>query len=210
MKAPESLAWWAERAGGREWLDRLRQRFRIPEPVLAERRLRARQLGEAARVAQHQKRWSEAASSIRLAIAFDPWSEALKDQFGEIQAEVHRERAERLLEEAGALDSRSAQQALRLYDEVLHYRPRDAKAFAAAARVALEAGEGERAQEYAERACEIEPAVAAHALTLARALRRQGRQIEAKQAFEKARSIDPNDAGVLEELKRQRRKPGRG
>ena len=47
-------------------LERMRRQFRIPEKILTERRFKAKQFCEAARVAQHQGRWNEAASCIRL------------------------------------------------------------------------------------------------------------------------------------------------
>lgn len=193
----------------RQWLERVRRRFRIPEEVLAERRFRAKQLGEAAVVAQHQRRWNEAASCIRLAIAFDPWTDAYKRAFGEILAEVNQERATRLLEEAGgAWDARSQGEALRLFEEVIHYRPGDAEVHDRAARVAMELDDFERARDYAERACELAPEVAGYALTLGRALRRLGLRERAKKALERARQLDPRDDRIQQELARVRPRPG--
>jgi tetratricopeptide (TPR) repeat protein len=194
----------------REWLARMRRQFRIPEELLAERRLRARQLAEAARVSQHRQSWNEAASSIRLAIAFDPWCNDYKDAFGEIQAQVNQLRAAKLLEEAGdAWDARATTEALHLYEEVLHYRPADAEAHDKAAQVALELEAFEPAREYAERACELTPEAVGYQLTLGRVLRRMGLRDRACEVFETARKLDPQDSRVQDELVKLRQRSGR-
>jgi curved DNA-binding protein CbpA len=196
-----------QKLGKQEWLARMRRQFRIPEELLVERRFKARQFGEAARVALHQRRWNEAASCIRLAIAFDPWADAYKECFAEIQAEVNQLRAVELLEEAGgAWDSRSRDQALALYEEALHYRPSDPDIHDRAARVALELEDTERALEYAERACELAPEVAGYHLTLGCVRRAEGTFRLAQEAFEKARSLDPKDPRAEQELRRIRRR----
>jgi len=177
------------RSRRRETLDRLRRHFRIPDEVLAERRLKARRLREAARVAAARSGWSEAASAIRLAIAFDPWTDEYKEAFGEIQAELHQLRAAELLERAGGASA--AAEALRLLEEAVHYRPSDAKLHHRAAELALETGDVARAREYAERAVELDAETAAHHATLGRALRRAGERRLAHAAFERAQRLDP-------------------
>ena len=189
----------------REWLEKMRRRFRIPEEVLAERRFRARQLVDAARVAQHTGNWNEAASSLRLAIAFDPWSDAYKGAFGEVMSRVNELRATQLLEEAeGARDVSAGAEALRLYEEVLAFRPGDAAVYGRAAQVALAIDDLERAREYAERACELDPQCAPHLLVLSRALRRQGQSEAAKQALERASHLDPKNPEIQQELAKVR------
>ncbi len=199
------------RSRRRENLDRLRRRFRIPEEVLTERRLKAGRLRDAARVSADQGRWSEAASALRLAIAFDPWSDEYKDAFGEIQSGLHQSRAAELLESAsGAAGSTSAVDALRLLEEALHYRPSDARLQQRAAELALDLGEVERGREYAERACELAPEVAVHHSTLGRALRRAGERTLAREAFERAQRLDPGDRFANEGLDQlRRRRPAR-
>jgi curved DNA-binding protein CbpA len=188
-----------------EWLEKMRRRFRIPEEVLAERRFRARQLADAARVAQHAGNWNEAASSLRLAIAFDPWTDVYKGAFGEVMSRVNELRAVKLLEEAeGARDVSAGAEALRLYEEVLAFRPGDAAVYGRAAQVALTIDDLERAREYAERACELDPQCAAHALVLARALRRLSMPDEARQALERASRLDPKNPEVQQELAKAR------
>jgi curved DNA-binding protein CbpA len=194
------------RSRRRETLDRLRRHFRIPEEVLAERRFKARRFGEAARAALAQAKLGEAASAIRLAIAFDPWSDDYKEAFAQIQSELHQQRAAELLERAGGSPARSGPEALRLLEEAIHYRPSDARLQHRAAELALELGEVERAREYAERACELAPEVAAHHTALGRVLRRVGERALARAAFERARRLDPADARASEELDRLRRR----
>lgn len=194
----------------REWLDRMRKRFKIPDEVLAERRFRARDLAEAAKVAKYQSQWNEAASAIRLAIAFDPWTNDYKELFAEIQVEFSQIRAAKLLEEAsGAWDARSCKEALALYEEVIAYRPADAPVHDKAAQLALELEDLETAREYAERACELAPETAEYHVTLARILRREGLKERARNVLEEARGMDPQNREILDELKKLRQRPGR-
>jgi curved DNA-binding protein CbpA len=195
--------------GKREMLERLRRQFRIPQKILAERRFKAKQFCDAARVAQHKGSWNEAASCIRLAIAFDPWTDGYKEAFAEILAEVNRLRASELLEQArGAWDQHSGREALRLFEEAIHYRPSDPETHDRAAQVALEIENLERAREYAERACELAPEVAAYHLTRGRVLRGQGLREKAREALETASELDPDNSTARQELKRLRKQPG--
>lgn len=190
----------------REWLARMRKQFRLPPEVMAERKFRAKQMSESAGIAGNRNNWKDAASCIRLAIAFDPWSEDYKEQFGEIQIEVHRIRAEDLRKEAmGAFDSRSLAKALTLYEEVLHYKPSDAPAHEKAAELCLELERFDDAQEYADRACEIAPDVASFHIMRGRVLKRRGRRDRAIKAFMQARDLDPQDTRSGDELKKLRR-----
>ena len=191
----------------RETLERLRRQFRIPEEILTERRFKARQFHEASRVACHQHNWKEAASSIRLAIAFDPWTDDYKEEFAGIQAEVNQLRAAELLEASGALGGSSASEALKLLEEAMGYRPGDAEVHVRAARAACELEDFDRAHEYAERACELAPESASYKAVLARVLRRQGLRQKAKKVLDEASRLDPHDEEVMEELRRLRKSP---
>lgn len=192
----------------RQALDRLRKHFQIPEGVLAERRFRARQFFRSARLAVHRKSWMEAASSARLAIAFDPWNPEFKEGFADILAEVHKFRAEELLERA-RLDSNGSVEALHLYEEALTFRPCDPEVNDRAAQVALEANDLEKGREYAETACELAPEVAGYHLTRARVLRTAGSYDKAKEALDEAFRLDQKLPGVVEELERLRPKKRR-
>jgi len=199
------------RSRRRENLDRLRRQFRVPEEVLTERRFKARRLCEGAQTAAQRGQLGEAASAMRLAIAFDPWCDEYKETFSGIQSQLHQGRAAELVERAsaGPLAS-SAPEALRLLEEALHYRPSDSRLLHRAAELALEVGEVERAREWAERACELAPEQAVHHSTLGRALRRAGERALARAAFERAQRLDPADPRAAEELDRlRRRRPAR-
>jgi tetratricopeptide (TPR) repeat protein len=194
----------------RQWLARMRKQFKLPEELVTERRYRARQLAESARVSAHESNWTEAASCIRLAIAFDPWEDDYKHQFSGIQVEVNRIRAEELLERAsGAWDSHSQAQALKLYEEVLHYRPADANATDKAAQLCLELEDFDRAIEYADIACELAPQVAEYQHTRGRILRRSGRRERAVEALTTAQKLDPQNIKAADELKKLRQAPQR-
>jgi len=179
-----------------ENLERLRRRFKIPKKILAERQFKARQFFQAAQVAAHQKSWLEAAASARLAIAFDPWNRSYKEGFAKIQSEVHKVRAGDLVEQA---EHAPRGEALRLLEEAVHYRPSDGALNLRVARLAIEAGEIERAVEYATDACDLAPEDVATHVTLCRALRRSGRAAEAREALDRASHLEPKSPDVLAE-----------
>jgi predicted Zn-dependent protease len=189
-----------------ENLARLRDSFKMPAKMLAERRFRARQFHDSARVAAHEKRWLEAAASARLAIAFDPFAPDYQQHFASIQADVHAARAGELLAQADGSEAKA--DALRLLEEAVHYRPADAALQARAARVALEAGDLARAREFAEGARDLEPNVAAHGVMLCRVHRRRDDPRAARVAITAAAAIAPSDPDVLAE-QRQLRSGGR-
>ncbi len=194
----------------RQHLERLRRMFRIPEEIRAERSFKARQFFESYRVAAAQGRWLEAAASTRLAIAFDPGEAAYRQAFCEAQARVQEMRAGELLERAGGfMDASDQQEALRLCEEVIAYRPGNAEMNRRAAGLALELGEFEKAREYAEAACEIEPELALHHVLLCRVLRRAGLPDRAREALKVAERLDPKDAELLKERRALQRTSGR-
>jgi curved DNA-binding protein CbpA len=199
---PEPRVQPREAPSGRDHLDRLRRMLRIPDEVLAERKLKARQFHESYRVAAAQGRWLEAAASTRLAIAFDPGAAEYKKAFAEVQSKVYEMRAAQLLAKADhAMDSNAQQEALRLYEEVIHFQPGNAQIHHRAAELALELGEFEKAREFAETAAEVAPEICAHHVTLCRVLRRAGLPERARRVLEAAEALDPKDADV----KRERR-----
>jgi tetratricopeptide (TPR) repeat protein len=91
------------------------------------------------------------------------------------------------------------QDALRLLEEALNYRPCDLGALRQAVAVCLDLNELERAREYAEQLCELEPQVAGHHARLAGVLRRQGLRQRATGALERGHAIDPKDPDVKAE-----------
>jgi len=180
-----------------ENLARLRQRFKIPKKLLAERQFKARQLFQAAQVSAHQDRWLDAAASVRLAIAFDPWNKEYKEGFGRLQTKVHQQRSVELLNKAEQEGSQT--EAMRMVEEAVNYRPMDAETNGRAARLALELGDLQHAAEYAETLSEIEPDVVENHVILCRALRRLGRKREAQQALDRAIGLDAKDPHVKAE-----------
>jgi curved DNA-binding protein CbpA len=190
-------------------LERLRRHFRIPEKVLAERKFKAKGFEQSAMVSSKRGNWLEAAASIRLAIAFDPWNDNYKRSFAEVQGKVNQLRADELLREAeSSLDGRAQQAALRMYEEALNYRPCDAEINAKAAKLALELGENDAALEYAEAVCDLNPDAAEPHAILAKVLARMGLHDRADQALKRALEIDPDHSAATEQLasmKRNRR-----
>lgn len=174
-------------------LERLRQRmpFRIPEKVLAERRRKAAQFFDSARVSERAGRLAEAVASVRLAIAFDPFEEEYKRAFGGIQARAAEERARRLLDETDRLEASQLKEALRLLEDVLLYRPHDPQVNDRAAVVALRLEDLEKAAEYNQRAVEHSPDVAEYHVTRARVLRARNERPQAAKALERALELDP-------------------
>ena len=193
-------------------LERLRAHFRIPDEILQERKFKARQFFQAAMIAGKKGKWQEAAASVRLAIAFDPWNEEYKSGFANVQAQVHQMRAAELLERADASWDASAQQeAMRLYEEALSYRPGDPKINQRAAALALEMHDLDLALEYAEAACQFAPDVAEFHVLRGQILRRAGLSEKAGEAFEEACRVDPHDAAAASELEMlTRRKKSKG
>jgi tetratricopeptide (TPR) repeat protein len=183
---------------------------KIPDEILFERKRRARELFESSRVFRHQQNWNEAASCIRLAIAFDPWTDDYKEAFGDVLANLAQMRAEKLIEQAmDTSDGRSQKEALNLLEEAIMYRPSDPEIQHRAAELSMAGDELEQAREYAERSVELEPEGAVYHLTLSKVLRRLGQRQKAQSVAQTARKLDPSNPEILEELRRLRQRPGR-
>ena len=194
----------------REMLEKLRRQVKIPDEILFERKRRARELFGSARVLRHQENWNEAASCIRLAIAFDPWTDDYKEAFGEVLAKLAQMRAEKLIEQAmDTSDGRSQKEALNLLEEAIMYRPSDPEIQQRAAEFSMAGDDLEQAREYAERAVELEPEGAVYHLTLSKVLRRLGLRQQAQSVVQTARKLDPSNPEIQEELRRLRQRPGR-
>jgi tetratricopeptide (TPR) repeat protein len=155
-------------------------------------------------------RWLEAGASVRLAIAFDPWNDEYKHGFAEVQARVHQVRANELIQEADeSLNANALQQAMRMYEEAISYRPCDPEINEKAAKLALELEDLDAAREYAETACELSPQTVAPHLVLGKILARSGLFDRAKETLERALEIDPGNEetkAVIDALKRNRRR----
>lgn len=197
----------------RETLERLRGHFKIPERLMAERRAKASEFFKVAMVAAQRERWHEAAPSLRLAIAFDPWNDEYRAQFPEVLSHYHEQRAAKILDPASdPIDAEARSEALRLLEEVLIHRPADPEVNHRAALLALDLRDLDRASEYAEAAAELAPESSRYQLTLARVLRRAGQRDKATQVLIDAARRNPGDRELQAELHEGRRpqEPPRG
>ena len=218
MPEPEPVTEASEVDAGQKWklpprklpkrqtLERLRRHFRIPPQILAERKLKASHFFDAAMVAAKRERWQEAAPSLRLAIAFDPWNNEYRARFSDILSRDYEQQAAKLLGSDGdAVDPADKSEALRLLEEVLIHRPADPEVNHLAARLALDIRELERATEYAEAACELRPESSEMRLTLARVFCASGMREKAKPVLTEAARLDPENKEVQAEIQKLRR-----
>jgi hypothetical protein len=190
----------------RQTLERLRRHFRIPPQILAERKLKASHFFDAAMVAAKRERWQEAAPSLRLAIAFDPWNDSYRARFSDILSHDYEQQAAKLLDpDGGAVDPADKNEAFRLLEEVLIHRPADPEVNHRAALLALDIRELERATEYAEAACELCPDSTEKRLTLVRVLAANGLLEKARSVLTEAARLDPKNEEVQAEFEKLRR-----
>jgi curved DNA-binding protein CbpA len=171
--------------------------------ALEERKRKAKGLFESGMAAFKKERWLEAAGSVRLAIAFDPDNEAYRASFSDVQRRAHEERARALRKEAdGAFELGDYREALRLYEEALHYRAFDAELAHKTGRLAWKLGTDLRkAKEYAMAACELAPDQAVYRRTLGQIYKAAGLGANARRELQAALRLDPNDAEARQELK---------
>jgi len=190
----------------RQTLERLRRHFRIPPQILAERKLKASHFFDAAMVAAKRERWQEAAPSLRLAIAFDPWNNEYRTCFSDFLSREYEQKAAKLLDsDGGEVDPADKSEALRLLEEVLIHRPADSEVNHQAARLALDIHDFERATEYAEAACELCPESTEMRLTLARVFCASGMREKAKTVLTEAVRLDPENKELEAEIQKLRR-----
>lgn len=177
-------------------IERLRRRMarRVPESVREEKAAKGAELFKVAVQAQKMGRLNEAASNMRLAVAFDPFNREYKRALGEVQAKVAFEHIEELLGDSGSiLSERERSEAQRLADEVLLHRPGDAATCDLAARVYLKIEDAERADEYSSRAIELDPEVGAFHRTAAEVHKLRGNNGHAMFVLQKALELDSGD-----------------
>lgn len=180
--------------------------FSIQQRALKQRKAKAKRLFEAGMAAFAAERFVEASGSVRLAIAFDPWNQAFKDSFVDVQRKAHAVMAERHLKEAeSALEMRDHVAAMKAFEELLHFRSHDPKTLTRAAQFALQAGSDLRqAKEWAQAAVDIDPDVAEYRLLLGQVFHAAGFEANARREFEMAIKLNPADEVAQEELRAMR------
>jgi curved DNA-binding protein CbpA len=177
--------------------------FSVATRVMRERRQRAKRFFEAGMAAFANERWLEAAGSVRLAIAFDPWNAIYKEQFAEVQQRAHAERAKQLVKDAdSALELRDYAAALRAFEEALNYRPGDLELLRRSARLALHTGNDlHRAKEWATEAVELAPGDGGAHRLLGQIYKAAGLEANARRELETALNLDPKDDEARTELR---------
>jgi len=186
---------------------RLRQRmpFRVPEGVKDEKTARGDELFKAAEQADRMGRPIEAAASLRLAIAFDPFNREYKRALGKLQARIARDRLEELLAAgAGGVADFERNEARRLVQEMVLYRPKDAEVTSLAARVYIELGDADRADEFVDRLAAASPNDGAHHRLRALVHELRGNKGHALKELDKALELDSQDAEARELILRLR------
>ena len=190
---------------------RARMRFKLPDSFMAERKQRARDFFEAAQSDIQDHKFIEAAQTIRLAIAFDPFNEVYRDGFRVVQAHAVEMRAEALTARADSVasgnvrDGAHCMQILRLYEEALLYRPHQPELNDRAARAALMCGQVTTAVEYAETALSHSPDVALHHVTMAMVLDARGNAGLVIHELERALELEPTNNEAKKLLAAMRR-----
>jgi curved DNA-binding protein CbpA len=160
-----------------------------------ERKRKAKSFFEAGMAAFAKERWLEAAGAVRLAIAFDLDNAVFRERFAEVQRKAHEERAKALQKQGeGALELRDYAQALRLFEEAVHYRPADPELAMRGAKIAQVLGELRKAKELAAHAVELSPENGAYRRVLGLVYRDAGLAANAKRELEAALRCDPSDA----------------
>jgi len=169
--------------------------FSLHSRVLRDRKARAKRFFEAGMASHAAGRWVEAAGSVRLAIAFDPWNAIYKEHFVAVQRRAQDERGQRLVKEAeGALELRDFKVALRAFDEAIQLRPHDADLLHRAAKLAwMTGGDLRQAKEWAMAAVEIDPKQGGHHRLLGQVYQAAGLEANARRELEAALALDASD-----------------
>ncbi|MCP4037555.1 MAG: DnaJ domain-containing protein [bacterium] len=177
-------------------IERLRQRmpFKMPEGLRDEKAARGEELFKAAQQSERMQRYSEAAANLRLAVAFDPFNREYKRALGAAQARIAYERIGEILGEGECgLSESEKSEARRLAEEVILHRPKDHATLDLAARVYVELGDPERAEEYCKRALEAAPDTGAYHRTMAMVHELRGNKGHAVSELKKALDLDSGD-----------------
>ena len=191
--------------------ERLRQRMRlrVPSSVQDERDTKGADLFKSAKQSEKMGRLTEAASNLRLAVAFDPFNREYKRVLGEVQAKVANRRLEEILDQSKQDFADTVQrEARRLAEEILLYRPNDPETNDLAARVYVQLQDSQRAEEYCARAIELDPKKGVYHRVRASVHLLCGNKGHAVSELNKALELDSSDVEarkMLEALRIKRR-----
>ena len=171
------------------------------------RRSQATRYFASAQQALERENWVDAAAHLRLAIACDPGNPVYTGPFGEVNRKANEIRADRHMREADAhYQIGEYADAYRNYVNALHCRPFDAEANHRAAKLAWRIeNDLKAAKEYAARACEVAPDVAAYRKTLGLVYGAAELYLNAQRELEYALRLDGSDAETRQELKTMKR-----
>lgn len=176
--------------------ERLRQRmpFRVPNALREDKNSKGEELFRSALQSEKMGRPAEAASSMRLAVAFDPFNREYKRVLGAIQANMALARIDELLsfKTVGFCESEQ-REARSLAEEILLYRPDDAEVNDVAARIFIRLEDAERAEKCCTRAVELEPDVGGYRRTRASVHALCGNKGHAVSELNKALELDSSD-----------------
>ena len=184
-------------------LERLRQRmpFKINHAAIQGRRARADEIFRAAKASQMAGRFNECEASLRIAITFDPGRAEFKEALGSLRIAAAGARASKLLASpSDRMSDGELREALSLLEDVLPYRPHDPELNERAARVCVQLGKLDEAQEYAETLIERSPESAPGYVLLGRIYKDLGETEKAVGAFEKALKFDGENSEARRSL----------
>ena len=204
----------ARRVSSNDWASAAPSPGSVPVPISSNRNkaggVASSRNRDAARTWAENGHFLEAASSIRLAIAFDPHNETYKQEFGEVQAGIAEARVRDLLKKSMKWsDPSECREGLVLCEDALLYRPHDPELNGTAARLALGLKDLDAARDYAERALEHSPDVARYRRTFAEVLVATGHKGHAVRELERALELDSKDEESKKLLVRLRTRPRR-
>jgi curved DNA-binding protein CbpA len=172
------------------------------EQQIARARAKAERRFEEAQELKAKGNWTEAASLLRMAMAFAPREERYRRAFEDLAPEANAEQARALRARAElALSQGQTGDALALFLECCDRDPTDGALADRVARLICEhGGDLERGLELARRALSLEEGSLEYRRTLARLLKARGDRKGARREYQRIWKMDPLDAEARREL----------
>jgi curved DNA-binding protein CbpA len=158
---------------------------------------------EQGKALEAQEEWERSAAKLRLAVALDPREERYHSALANVAPRANEARAVRLIEEGAKLLKRlRVEPALEKLEAAAELRPTDHALASRIAELRLEGrGDVEGAIEYAKRAVEVEGSIPGYRMLLGRLYKAAKQPDAARQQFERAMILDPEDKAVKAELR---------